>query len=711
MRILPVADGTTEPGWPERLRLLLRDLVAFDPHRLNWMLAVRTVLGLAMPLLAAHAFHLPQLLWTGLGAYLLAIGDCIDDGDRAQPTRIIVGAVLGAAALATGVVAGGNFATAVAGMMVWGVFASMLGVYGNAFAAMSLPIAWAYVELGLPARDHSLSNALATGGLFMMGGSLMLVLTMLSRVGGALRPVRAQTTACFRELASYLQAERRDGPETPEQRVRGAIAGARRVAAQAQQNAGGMSRVNQRALMLIEVADRLYSIIAAMRETDEPPIPECKTVLLAIVDLLGGRARIAELRRLRSRLAECHRTGTAPSDPAFGAAGRPVGLERRLTDELDYALSLAHDDDVPTAATAVAAASGTRLAAALAPIRANFSCSSLVARHALRFALVTAAAVVVFWFFPKPFGYWVPLTATAVLKPYAGTTLGRVIQRLLGTLAGILVGLALMPLLPGMGMQFAATMLLFFGMMTVLPFNYALAIGFLSAGIVPFEHLLNPDIRAAIGTDRLVATAIGAALALIGGNVLWPDFERRGLPDLLRDCIAGTAVYADSLLGAAQGGVTVEAAQEKRRAAGVGLTNLQVGIQHALAEIGGDADTMTATLQAAAALQRLSNTLNALLQIVPMVAPSRPALAAFRDGFVAALANPCGGEPGIDSLSKVLPAHGQLPEHAALHAMLDQALLALEMLHHATSRLLALPASSVARPGKVNGPLAGGRVS
>lgn len=710
MQILPVADGTTEPGWPERLRLLLRDLVAFDPHRLNWTLAARTVLGLAMPLLAAHAFHLPQLLWTGLGAYLLAIGDCIDDGDRAQPARIIVGAMLGAAALATGVVAGGNLATAVTGMMVWGVFAGMLGVYGNAFAAMSLPIAWAYVELGLPASDHSLSNAVATGGLFAMGGLLMLVLTMLSHVGGTLRPVRAQTAACFRELASYLEAKRRDGPEPPEQRVRGVIAEARRLAAQAQQNAGGMSRVNQRALMLIEVADRLYSIIAAMRETDEPPISECKSVLLVIVDFPGGRGRIAELRRLRSRLAERRRAGTAPSDPAFGAAGEPVGFERRMIEELDHALSLVDDEDVPmsSAATAVAVARGTRLAGALAPIRANFGRSSLVARHALRFALVTAAAVVVFWLFPKPFGYWVPLTATAVLKPYAGTTLGRVIQRLLGTVAGILAGLALMPLLPGMGMQAAATMLLFFGMMAVLPFNYALAIGLLSAGIVPFEHLLNPDIRAAIGTDRLAATAIGAALALIGGHVLWPSFERRGLPDLLRACIAATAVYADSVLGAVQDGVAAGAAQEKRRAAGVGLTNLQIGIQHALAEIGGDAGLMTAMLRAAAALQRLSNTLNALLQIAPKVPPSQPGLAAFRDGFVTALANPCGGEFGIESLSRMLPAPGQSPEDAALHAMLDRALSALQMLHDATS---PLPASSVARPRKVGGPFTKGRIS
>src|SRR5271157_5660546 len=147
------AVGVTKPGWPTRARLLAADLIAFDPSRLGWTLALRTTGSLALPLLLAHALDQPRLVWIALGAYLLAIGDCTDDGDRAQPMRIAVGAVLGGLALATGVLAG------------------MMGVYGNAFAAMSLPIAWAYVELGLPAADHTLPNALLTGGLFVLGGT------------------------------------------------------------------------------------------------------------------------------------------------------------------------------------------------------------------------------------------------------------------------------------------------------------------------------------------------------------------------------------------------------------------------------------------------------------------------------------------------------------------------------------------------------------
>ncbi len=519
-----------------RARLLAADLVTFDPGRLGWVLAVRTSLGLALPLLLAHALDQPSLVWVGLGAYLLAIGDCVDNGDRAQPMRIAVGAALGGLALATGVLAGGTLVTALAWMAAWGVVTGMMSVYGNAFAAMSLPIAWAYVELGLPAADHTLPTALLTGGLFVLGGLLTLLLTLT----------------------------------------------------------------------------------------------------------------------LRRR--------------------RRVGLD----------LSLAADDE----RLVVAASLGTpkpRWSAALSPLLANLDPNSVAARHALRFAVVTSVAVAVFWVFPKPFGYWVPLTATVVLKPYAGMTLARAVQRAIGTAVGILAGLALMPFLPTLSLQFSAAIICFFAMMAVLPFNYALAIVFLSAGIIPFEHVLTPDIRNAVGTDRLTATAIGVALALIGGHVLWPTFERQGLPGLLRSCKQALAAYADAVIGTAQGDVATGEMQAGRRGACLALTNLEAGVQRSLTEFGGDTVAMIPTLRAAAALRRLGNGLDALLQTAPIFARSRPALAAFRASFVSALSDPGRGKPSIDTLRSQILLPDNSAEAAAFRQLLDRLVSELEMLLTAAS--------------------------
>src|SRR6185295_7765719 len=120
----------------QRLRLLAADLVVFDRHRLGWRLATRTLLAFLLPLLAAKLFDAPALVYMALGGFLVCIGDCVDDGDRQQFARIAVGALAGGAAVACGVLAGGNLMLALAGTLVWGLFAGLLGLYGNAFATM-----------------------------------------------------------------------------------------------------------------------------------------------------------------------------------------------------------------------------------------------------------------------------------------------------------------------------------------------------------------------------------------------------------------------------------------------------------------------------------------------------------------------------------------------------------------------------------------------
>jgi hypothetical protein len=226
------ADNPAPIDWRARSRMLVSDLLVFDRRRLGWVLAIRTMIGLLLPLILARLLDMPLLAWIGIAAYLLAIGDCADDGDRYQPLRLTTGSLLGALALATGVLAGASLPLAVFGMLFWGMLTGLLGVYGNAFATMALPIAWAYVELGLPSTDHSLNTALLLGSLFALGGGLTLVLTLSLRIGGPYAPVKSKVCACYSALTDYLVADQEQGPISPETRVRTLIADARRVAAE-----------------------------------------------------------------------------------------------------------------------------------------------------------------------------------------------------------------------------------------------------------------------------------------------------------------------------------------------------------------------------------------------------------------------------------------------------------------------------------------------
>ena len=631
-----VANGAAgeplAPGWRIRLRLLAQDLLRFDRRRLGYALAARAVVGLALRMLLARVLDAPGLVYLGLGAFLIAIGDSVDDEDHDQTVRIVAGSLLGAFSLASGVLLGGNLAAAVAGMLGFGFVAGMMGVYGDAFASIGLPVVWAYVELGAPATDHSAANAVWLGTMFALGGALTLTLTLALRPAVRLRPEQVGAAECFRKVAGYLEGTIAAGPVSAETAVRSTIANARRLAAQARGGADGARGRHQQTVVLIESADRLFSLAGALREAGLSPPPFTEQALGALAQSLERRGDPSELRRLASALSEASASDSlARSDPG--------GLARRAADEMARALRIAANDAAPSPPnTAPAASRG--LAALWSPLLDNLTLNSIVVRHALRYALALAAALVVFWLFPKPFGYWTPLTVTVVLKPYAGMTLARAVQRTIGTVIGILIGVALMPLLPTSPFDFAASMVLFFVMMAVLPFNYSLAIVFLSAGLIPFEHVLNPALHASVGSDRLVATAIGAAIALAAGHLLWPTFDRRSLPQRLCASARAMADYADFVFAAVEGSGGLPGAEAARRRAGAALTDFHASLQRALTEIGGGSTDLAAMLQASFALQRLSSTLNALLNAAPWLASAGLPLDAFRKTFVLALADP-----------------------------------------------------------------------
>jgi len=114
----------------------------------------------------------------------------------------------------------------------------------------------------------------------------------------------------------------------------------------------------------------------------------------------------------------------------------------------------------------------------------------VVGRHALRYGLVVAAGVAIDKGFDPPFGYWIPLTASVVLKPYAGSTLTRAGQRLFGTGAGIAVGVGIMAFATTASARTVLASAAIFLTLAVLPLKYGLAIFFLSVGIVPLEAQL-----------------------------------------------------------------------------------------------------------------------------------------------------------------------------------------------------------------------------
>lgn len=624
-----VREGTFS-RWPARVRLLAADLLAFDARRLHWALAARGMAGLLVPLLLAHALPWPNLVWSGIGAFLIAIGDCMDDGDRRQSLRILAGTGLGSLALATGILAGGSLPFAVAGMFAWGIIAALMGAYGAAFGVMALPVAWAYVQMGLPATDHSLVHAASLAGYFALGGLLTLGLTLALPLGRPRTVLDRQVGAGFRQLARYMAGEAVEGPETPEARMRAAIAEARRVALQMRPGGGTHARRGI-ALALIAHADQMFSLTSALRAAGGEVPPDMGPAISRMAAAIETHRTPADLALLLPRLGE------TVSSPTGG--DRAQALEARLRSALRACLMLLLDGTPDATGPVDGPAQRPSAAGLLAPLRPVLDWRTPLARHALRYGVVTAAAVVVFWLFPRPFGYWVPLTVTVVLKPTAGLTVLRALQRVGGTLLGLAIGLLALPWLTDLPLQLAFASACFVLLLAVLPLNYGLAIVFLSAGLIPYEHVLFPGINQDLGALRLLATLIGAGLALLGGHLLWPSYEHRSLPGLLASACAAMAAYGDGVLARLEGSDAADT-QEGRRRAGDAMSALQGALRRGLTEMGGDGPTLARIAEASHLLQALFIGLNGLMQ----AEADTPLDPAFRPAFITRLAGACAAE-------------------------------------------------------------------
>lgn len=590
----------------------LTGLLAPESWRPDPRLALRGILGLMVPVLVGRALDLPTLDLVGIAAFLLTFGDVTGSEQPRQLIQLGIGTVLGATALASGVIAGSHTGAASAGIFTWGAIAGLLGAYGNAGAAMGLPVAWAYLELGLTTPVHTTGHALALAALYAVGGVWAVILASLINVIGPYGPLRERTIECYATVATYLESTLRAhrNPPTfdaisPETRVRQTIASARLVAARTRQGQQATSEVGQRLLALVELADQLFSLGAALGDSLTVAAPShFDPVLIEAVHAIAGTI--------------AGRTDT-------GATHRLVcRLERLCNQEADDDTSRLRARIARVLLTALHAAAGEASAAGGAvpdawnlrgpwrpvePLRACLTLESVVLRHALRFGALTAAAVAVQRLWDPPFGYWIPLTVSVVLKPYAGTTFTRGAQRLTGTVAGVAVGLVVSAMISGWAAQAVAVTSAFFLSLAVLPINYAWAIFFLSAGVVPFEAMLTGSAESQIGLFRIVNTAVGGALAMVGGRLLWLSSEVGTLQRLTAATMRAMARYAACIMGALAAEADLEQAH---RQAGLMNSNLQAVFQRTMRELDREPARFHGYLLAVTMLQRLLVSLNTL---------------------------------------------------------------------------------------------------
>ena len=185
-------------------------------------------------------------------------------------------------------------------------------------------------------------------------------------------------------------------------------------------------------------------------------------------------------------------------------------------------------------------------------VRGHLTWTSTILRHAVRLASAAGAGTAIARFAGLEHGYWIALTVLMVLRPETAHTYTRCVGRIVGNAAGIVVASTVTMLLHPTGLVAAALAVLFLGLAyAVSGFGYIALSAALAAAIV-FLIDINSVADAATMGDRLFATLIGGALAVLA-HVLLPDHAlirlRQRAGELLKTEIDYAATVIKAFVG------------------------------------------------------------------------------------------------------------------------------------------------------------------
>ena len=183
----------------------------------------------------------------------------------------------------------------------------------------------------------------------------------------------------------------------------------------------------------------------------------------------------------------------------------------------------------------------------LTQLKQHLTLHSMVFRHALRLSLGLVIGYGILQAFDLEKGYWILLNVLFVCQPSYSATRRRLVQRMLGTFAGILVGIPVLWLFPELHVQLVVMGLAAFLFFTQVRNNYSAAVCFITLYVLMAFNLLD-GIGFAILGPRLLDTLLGCLISYGLVAWLWPDWQYKRLPTLIANSLSANARYLSAVL-------------------------------------------------------------------------------------------------------------------------------------------------------------------
>jgi uncharacterized membrane protein YccC len=626
----------------------------FDRAQVSVRAGLIAAIPVAAMLALGTAIGSPDAAVTmGVGAMLAGVAWRAGDGPMVPPIGTMAGATvaLGIATLAGTL--GGRWAwlhllLLVIFCLVAGSAAS-LGRRGVVIGTQSII---AFIVFGRFPED--LPHALALTGLVLGGGATQVLFAAIVAVPLAWRRQRAALAAAYGALAEFTaEVTRSSMPAATALEAADQVLAAPALFADQDRDALA-DLVGEGRRIRLELIG-LSTLLAQLRRTDsdlsKATSDEVHDALERLHELLV--LTVGAIDGDQSTLAQLPAQAAEVSD--WGAAREPLAsaaLDQRLAaliGQVTAAARLAaalHSPGTGGGAIPGRPSLGTRrigsqLAADVHRMRTGAALDTAAGRHAVRLAVVVALTELLVQRVALPRAYWAVVAASTVLRPSFGQTFTRGAERVLGTMAGVVIATLIAVALDPSGWGAVAVVaVLAWCTYAVFPANFAAGVAMLTGVVVFLLHAVSPD-TAQIALDRGIDTAIGGAIGL-AAYLLWPTWSALSIGPLLATLADTQHAYLDAVLSGLTTGRRMPETQLRTlaREARVAYADAQGAIELARSEPphGHGADPRTAAT-VLSALRRLVYGLHVLrldIATMPETKPL-PLLAALQAGLDQAL--------------------------------------------------------------------------
>lgn len=185
--------------------------------------------------------------------------------------------------------------------------------------------------------------------------------------------------------------------------------------------------------------------------------------------------------------------------------------------------------------------------------RNNLSLSSSSFRHSVRVAVAMLLGYVITKLLPYGHhSYWVLLTISVILKPAFSLTKQRNIERILGTLAGGIIGVLILTFIPNKQIQFGFMVLFMIGTYSAQRTNYIVMV----ICVTPFVLILFSFLGVShlgVAEERFFDTLLGGVIAFLASYLIFPQWESEQLQTPMRAVLSANVRYLQLLLDSLSG--------------------------------------------------------------------------------------------------------------------------------------------------------------